>query len=191
MSKVFILLAVALLALAACGGSNGANPLEAIQDAASPASGDTTSSGVIDPAANPSSNSDGPGTMDNPTPEASGALPPNGFRIGNTVWERTVPMTSGQCFVQESEGATPFAVWGTLDGDDALDFSVSFDSDTDSTSAQVTSDTMFWVAGKQDGSQLAVEHDIDAQSVAGTGLFLNLHTNEWADGSFQFTCESE
>ncbi len=191
MSKVFSLLVVAALALGACGGSEGANVLEAVQDAASQAPGDTLSSGAIAPAANPSPNSDGPGTMDNPTPEASGALPPNGFRIGNTVWERTIPMTGGQCFVQESEGAIPFAVWGTLDGDDALDFGVSYDSDTDSTSAQVTSDAVFWVAGKQDGSQLAVEHDIDAQSVAGNGLFLNLLTNEWAYGSFQFTCESE
>ncbi len=189
MSKVFILLAVTALALAACGGSDGANPLKAIQDAANQVPGDTLVSGGIDPGANPRSNSDGPGTMDNPTPEASGALAPNGFRIGNTVWERTVPITRGQCFVQDSEGATPFAAWGTLNGDDALEFGVSYDSDTDSTDAQVTSDNMFWVAGKKDGSQLSVEHDVEALSIAGTGLFYNLHTDEWAYGSFQFTCE--
>ena len=130
------------------------------------------------------------GTLDDPTPEASGLLPQDGFRIGDDVWVRTVPITSGQCFVQEGEGITPFAVWGTLNNDDSLSFAVSHDQDA-GFGAEVTSDTMFWVAGRKDGTEVIVDHDFATQSITGSGLFYNLHSDEWAYGSFEFTCTGE
>jgi hypothetical protein len=130
------------------------------------------------------------GTFDDPTPEASGSLPPDGFRIGDDVWVRTIPITSGQCFVQEGEGITPFTVWGTLNNDDTLSLAVSHDQDA-GVAAEVRSDTMSWVAGGKDGTEVVVEHDFVAQSITGSGLFYNGHSNEWAYGSFDFTCTGE
>ena len=89
--------------------------------------------------------------------------------------------------MQEGEGATPFAVWGTLNGDDNLSFAVSYAEDG-SFSSEVTSDSMFWVAGQKDGTELTVTHDFAAQSIRGDGLFYNLHSDQWAYGSFDFTC---
>ena len=89
------------------------------------------------------------------------------------MWIRTIPITSGQCFVQEGEGVTPFAVWGTLDNDDRASFLVSHDQD----------------AGF--GTEVIVEHGFATQSITGSGLFYNLHSDEWAYGSFGFTCTGE
>lgn len=181
-----VLVSVAVIAGACGGGDDSAND-PATASTPPPASEQQEDGG--DSASSGEANTDsGSGTLENPTPEASGQLPPDSFRIGNNVWARTIPMTRGQCFVQEGEGVAPFTAWGTLDNDDNLEYSVSYNADTDSSDAQVTSDSMFWVAGSRDGSELAVEDDFATQSISGTGLFYNMHSDEWAYGSFQFTC---
>lgn len=177
---------VALVALASsCGSeSNDQSQDDPTQDPDPQAVEET---GDTDPAAGDTAEPGSPGTLDNPTPEPSGTLPSNGFRIGDNAWARTVPITRGQCFVQEGEGVLPFAVWGTLDNDDGLSFAVSIGED-DAFSSEVTSDTMFWVAGQRVGSQLSVTHDLTTQTISGEGIFNNLQSNEWAHGSFAFTC---
>lgn len=171
--------------VSACGGDDSADDPSGLDNQPSE-SGQQT--GAEDSVSGGDANTDsGSGTLENPTPEAPGPLPPDGFRIGDDVWERTVPITRGQCFVQEGDGATPFAVWGTLDADDNLSFAVSYGEDG-SFSSEVTSDSMFWVAGQRDGSDLTVTHDVATQSISGEGLFYNMQSDEWAYGSFEFTC---
>jgi hypothetical protein len=187
--SIVVLVSVAVLT-AACGG--GDDPADEVGSLGTQPSEDAQQAGTDEPDASSevSAGSDGSGTPDNPTPEASGPLPPDGFRIGNDVWVRTLPITSGQCFVQEGDGVHPFTVWGTLDNDDGQSFAVNYDDDG-RFSSEVTSDAMFWVAGSKDGSELTVEHDVATQSISGDGLFYNLHSDEWAYGSFQFTCAGE
>lgn len=187
MRRWSVMVATVAMIAGACGGGDpsadntvqsGTQRSDSGQDAGSDDSG---------PNGDTATQSGGTGTLDNPTPEAPGPLPADGFRIGNDVWERTIPMTRGQCFVQEGDGAAPFAVWGTLNGDDSMSFAVD-DGGSGNPTSEVTSDTMFWVSGQKDGTQLTVEHDAATRSISGEGIFYNLQTDEWAYGSFQFTC---
>lgn len=184
MKRLLVVSLVVVVFVAGCGGDDGSTDAGAnagVENPASDAQGSADDSGAGD-----GSGAGGSGSFEDPTPEASGELPPNGIRIGDNVWVRTTPAT-GQCFVQEGEGVTPFAVWGSLDNDDSLSVSVSTDQDG-GFGAEITGNTMFWVAGSKDGSELSVDHDFASQTVSGSGLFYNLHTDEWAYSSFEFTC---
>ena len=132
--------------------------------------------------------SSGGGTLENPTPEASSPLPSDSIRIGEAVWERAIP-TDGQCFVQEDDGtiAASGTAWGSVKNDPEVDFNVSQDQDG-SVEAQVRSNLMDWVSGFKDGTELTVQLDFVTSSIIGDWLFYNGHTNEWAYGSFAFTC---
>ncbi len=142
-------------------------------------------SGDVDPADQVSS---GGGTLENPTPEASSPLAADSIRIGEAAWERTIP-TDGQCFVQEDDGTIPDSgtAWGSVNNDQAVEYRVSQNQDG-SLEAQVSSDLMNWISGQKDGTELTVNLDFGTSSISGEGLFYNTHTDEWAYGSFQFTC---
>jgi hypothetical protein len=174
---------VVLLALvtAACGGGgdDGGDLGEDVFGGIGESSGD------VDP---DDQGSSGGGTLENPTPEASSPLPSDSFRIGDAVWERTIP-TDGQCFVQEDDGTIPDsgAARGSVNNDPGVEFSVSHDQDG-SVEAQVSSDLMNWISGVKDGTELTIQLDFETNSMSGAGLFYNGHTDEWAYGSFMFTC---
>ena len=99
------------------------------------------------------------------------------------MWSRTLPMTRGQCFVEEGKATAR----GTLNGDDTFEFSVKANSNG-SFEAQILSNDMNWVAGVRDGSELSIDSDVSSQTISGAGLFYNMYTDEWAYGSFQFEC---
>lgn len=186
----FMVLVCIVVMATACGGSDDSADDDGSVGTQSPTTGQQDATNDTGSNAGAGSSSGDGGTLESPTPEASGPLPSDGFRIGKDVWVRTIPITSGQCFVQEGEGIDPFAVWGTLNGDDNLSFAVSY-AEGGSFSSEVTSDSMFWAAGEKIGSELTVEHDFATQSISGDGLFYNLHSDEWAYASFQFTCTGE
>ena len=54
--------------------------------------------------------------------------------------------------------------------------------------AEVSSDTMLWGTGVSTDNGLSIELAFAANTIRGEGLN-NRHTNGWAYGSFQFTCE--
>jgi len=113
------------------------------------------------------------------------------IRVGDQAWGRTLPMTSGQCFVQRVEGLPVSGVaWGSLNGDDELSFAANYNQDG-SFEAEVRGPDMFWIAGaRSPGVQdLAIELDFEALTIIGSGTFTSLHTNELAAGSFHFQCE--
>jgi hypothetical protein len=187
--KLYGVLFVTALIVAGCGGGEG-NSGGSIDDPslADASSQDTQDSSTADDSTE--AGSSGGGSQDSPMPEGSAPLPPDSIRIGETVWERTM-LDSGQCFVQEDEGAIPFAVWGNLNNDEELRFSVSDNSDTGAYEAEVSSQTMGWIAGTMDGTELTVEWDIDSQTINGEGLFYNIFEDAWAYGSFGFDCNDE
>jgi hypothetical protein len=108
------------------------------------------------------------------------------------VWHRTLPMITGQCFLYEDDGTLPDSgtAWGTLDGDDSLRFSANYNQDG-TFEAEVQGDIIFWVAGVRAGTDLTVHLDFANQTITGEGVFNNLMRNEYAEGSFTFTCEEE
>lgn len=127
------------------------------------------------------------GTLDAPTPESSETLNPDSIRIGADVWSVTSEASSVQCALTQDSERT-FA-WGSLDNNDSLYYSIDRSADG-TTEGQVSSDTMNWVAGGRIGTGIIVEGDFAAGTISGTGLFNNLHTDEWAYGSFAITCQN-
>lgn len=119
----------------------------------------------------------------------------NTIRIGSQVWERTLPMTTGQCFVQNVDGLPPSGVaWGTLDDDDDISFSAGQNQDGTNEARVEDQEAYYWIAGPRvaDGPEdLEVELDFDALIVRGRGTFTNLFTGETAPGSFAFQCEDD
>ncbi len=131
---------------------------------------------------------------DEPTPEAPGPLLDNAIRIGNQTWERTLPMTTGQCFLFEDDGTLPDSgnAWGTLDGDDDLRFAARYNQDGSFESEVSNNHDMYWGSGPRFGEDdLLIELDFDNLTISGHGTFVSLITGERAMGSFQFTCEAE
>lgn len=124
------------------------------------------------------------------TPGGPAAL--NTMRIGDEVFERTLPMTRGQCFLYEADGTLPTSatVWGTMNGEDGTHFSVSYGQDG-KFGAQVDSSNYHWLAGERNGTidDLSIELDFDTQTIRGAGIFTNFFTGENAEGSFEFMCE--
>ncbi len=182
MKRTNWLMALAVvLAVAACGGGadDGDDLGEDVFGGIGQASGD------VDP---DDQGSSGGGTLENPTPEASSPLPADSIRIGDGVWERAIP-TDGQCFVHEDDGTIPDngTAWGSVANDQEVEFRVKHDQDG-SLTAQVSSNLMDWISGQKDGTELTVNLDFATSSISGEGLFYNTHTNEWAFGSFAFTC---
>ena len=171
-------LLIALIA-AGCGGGDGADLGEDVFGGIGQASDDA------DPEDQGSS---GGGTLESPTPEASSPLPADSIRIGDVVWERTIP-TDGQCFVQQDDGTIPDSgtAWGSVNNDQGVEFRVFHDQDGSQT-AQVSSNVMDWISGVRDGTELTIQLDFEANTISGEGLFYNGHTDEWAYGPFTFTC---
>jgi hypothetical protein len=123
-------------------------------------------------------------------------LAPNTIRIGDQVWERTLPMTTGQCFLSTAAGGIPDwgVAWGTLDGDEDIRFSASAKQDGSFEVEVINFVDMQWGAGprfQQEESDLVVELDFDTLTISGHGTFRSLPTGERAMGSFEFTCEPE
>lgn len=132
------------------------------------------------------SNGAGTGTLENPTPEASGALDTDTIRIGDLVWS---PSTTDQCVVQAADDPLQEKAFvsGDLDAEGTADYRFSYEGHG-AVEGQLFGNTMFWMAGERDGSELTFDVDFDAGVISGTGLFYNGHTNEWAYGSFMFEC---
>ncbi len=185
MRNLVAVLMVTGLVMAGCGGTDLG--VDAAQDT-SPSS--DQGSQETQAGAGESGDDAGQTSADDPTPEGSGPLDVDSIRIGSNVWHRTLPMTRGQCFLQPDDGTLPDSgvAWGTLDNDDNLSYAANYNQDA-TFEAEVSSDTMFWVAGVRTGSELSIELDFAADTIRGEGLFNNLHTDEWAYGSFQFTCD--
>ena len=126
-------------------------------------------------------------------PEPAGAVEPNTIRIGSQVWRRTLPMTTGQCFLFKDDGTLPTSanVWGTLDGDESYHFSAKQDQ-SGGFAAQVDNDVdVYWLAGEQSpkANDLVIDLDFDAQTINGHGTFFSLTQQKQASGSFEFVCE--
>lgn len=185
---LFLLAAVALLA--ACGGGT-----------TEPGGGDTQ--GTVqagDGTADENAETDGGeggstgGASDEPTPEAEGALGENTIRIGDQTWERTLPMTTGQCFLYADDGNLPDSgnAWGTLDGDEDLRFAARYNQDGTFESEVSNNEDMYWGSGPRFGEDdLVIELDFENLTISGHGTYSSLITGERAMGSFQFTCEPE
>ena len=124
--------------------------------------------------------------------EPVGPAEPNTIRIGSQVWERTLPMTTGQCFLNEDDGTLPTSatVWGTLDGDEELGFLVSQNQDGTLEAELDNNVDMYWLAGYRgpETDDLVIELDFDTQTISGSGTFTLLNTGETASGSFEFVC---
>ncbi len=124
-------------------------------------------------------------------PEPPGDVAMDTIRVGSQVWERTLPMTSGQCFLFEDDGTIPTngVAWGTLDGDDDLHFSAGMSQDGTFSAELDNNYDFYWVAGARGGrDDLTVELDFAAQTITGSGVFHNLTTGQLAEGSFAFQC---
>lgn len=175
-----------VLVLAACGGG----------DDAGSGDGDTTGGGDTTQDSGGDGSADGGGSdSGGETPEPVGPADMNTIRIGSETWARTLPMTTGQCFLPAEDGGDPTGgtVWGTLDGNDDFRFNVGYSADG-SHGAEVNDNTsIYWIAGERspNGNDLEFEIDFDAQTITGSGTFTSLTTGEVAAGSFAFQCEGE
>ena len=176
MSGLVLLMA---LVAAGCGGGDGGDLGEDVFGGIGQASDD------VDPDDQASS---GGGTLEDPTPEASSPITADSIRIGDAAWERTTP-TDGQCFLREDDGTIPDSgtAWGSVNNEQGVEFMVSHHQDG-SLEAQVSSNEMNWISGVKDGTELTIQLDFGTNTMSGEGLFYNGHTDEWAYGSFTFTC---
>ncbi len=122
MRILFTLIATLALATTACGGA------ESVATETAP-DGFVDGESSDDPQG--SSGSGGGGQTGDVEPEPAGAVEPNTIRIGSQVWKRTLPMTTGQCFLFKDDGTLPTSanVWGTLDGVEDSHFSASVQQD--------------------------------------------------------------
>jgi hypothetical protein len=178
-SKLRMTTAAVALLVAGCGGATEGLPNSSVPT--EPEAGQTT---LTEPT--------GGAITSEVLPEASGPLPDNSIRIGDQVWMRTLPMTSGQCFLYEDDGTLPTSgtVWGTLDNDEGLRFSARYGQDGGFESEVSNNLDMYWGSGQRFGEEeLTIELDFDALMVTGTGIFKSLTTGQRAYGSFTFTCD--
>lgn len=174
--------------IAGCGGPDLLSdiPEEALENSSeSGEGGDTSGDGSSDP-----------GSLEpgEPAPEASGQLEANTIRIGDQVWQRTLPMTEGQCFLYEDDGTLPTSgvAWGTLDGRDDTSFAARYKQDGSFEADVKEGETVYWGSGERYGEDdLVVELDFDTLTISGHGTFASLLTGDRAMGSFTFTCEPE
>lgn len=176
---------VVVLVLAACGGDDG-------ETARGNGDGDTQQEDVGSSGGDGSVGGDVGGSE---TPEPVGPADMNTIRIGSETWSRTLPMTSGQCFLPAEDGGDPTGgtVWGTLDGNDDLRFNVGYEADGSHGAEVNDNERLYWIAGVRspNGNDLQFEIDFDAQTITGSGTFTSLTTGEVAAGSFAFQCEGE
>lgn len=193
-SRMFFLLAAMSMLAGACGG--GTNDAGA-DDSGGDDGPVTTLAGTETGGSDPDDSGgagDGTDDGDGVTPEASGPLGENTIRIGDQTWERTLPMTSGQCFLFEDDGTLPdsASAWGTLDNDEDLRFSARYNQDGTFESEVSNNHDMYWGSGPRFGEDdLVVELDFENLTISGSGTYSSLITGERAMGSFQFTCEPE
>lgn len=182
-TRLTMTVAAVAMVMASCGGGASNSPT-------GDPDGGGQEAGQTDPGATTSTAPSG-GPSGEVTPEASGPLEPNTIRIGDEVWSRTLPMTSGQCFLIEDDGTLTDAAtaWGTLNGDDALSFRASYQ--VDAIEAQVKNESdMYWGAGPRfTEDDLVIELDFDNLTISGHGTFVSLITGEKAMGSFEFVCD--
>jgi len=119
----------------------------------------------------------------------------NTIRIGSTVWARTLPMTTGQCFVFEDDGTLPDSgvAWGTLNGDDDIRFRAAYSQDGTFEAEVVDENAYFWMAGPRSPGpdDLVVELDFDTLTISGSGSFANALNTDVVQGTFEFQCEPE
>jgi hypothetical protein len=187
---LLVLIAVVALAAVGCGGASpdGADSVGDGVGGGQPT--DTTLGG--DP--NAGGGGGQPGEVE---PEPAGPVEPNTIRIGSQVWKRTLPMTNGQCFLQEADGTLPTSAvsWGDLDGNAGDRFSANVRQDG-GFEADVTgggNSSLFWLGGTKNPEldDLVIELDFDAQTIKGHGTFWSLTEQRAASGSFHFICEPE
>lgn len=189
-SRKSVLFVVVFMFPAACGG--GITEPEGVN---------TTQVSAVDDGSAPDAGQDDAGdsgddglSSDEPTPEASGPLGENSIRIGDQTWERTLPMSTGQCFLFEDDGTLPDSgtAWGTLDNDEDLRFAARYQQDGTFESEVSNNHDMYWGSGPRFGEDdLVIELDFATSTISGNGTFVSLITGDRAIGSFQFTCEPE
>ncbi len=188
MRILLTLIATLALATTACGGA------ESVATETAP-DGFVDGESSDDPQG--SSGSGGGGQTGDVEPEPAGAVEPNTIRIGSQVWKRTLPMTTGQCFLFKDDGTLPTSanVWGTLDGVEDSHFSASVNQDgTFEAGINGPGDsTLYWQAGQRNPevNDLVIELDFEAQTITGHGTFHSLTERRSASGSFEFICEPE
>ena len=189
MRTAVVCLVAGVTALAACGDDDPPGALSELADDAS-APGTQSGDGSGDDASG-----DDASSGDAAAPEPVGPADMDTIRIGSQVWERTLPMTTGQCFVFEDDGVLPSSAtaWGTLGGDDDVRFSVSANQDGTFEADVESENEYWWLAGPRSSGpdDLVVELDFDALTVTGQGTFTNLYTGETAAGSFAIQCEDD
>ncbi|MEX1037977.1 MAG: hypothetical protein WDZ96_03865 [Acidimicrobiia bacterium] len=189
--RMIAVLAVLAMVLAACGGADDVVPVPGADQATVPGEDDQSEPGTSDQGDTGDAGTSG---SDEPTPEASGPLGENMIRIGDQTWERTLPMTTGQCFLYEDDGTLPDSgnAWGTLDGEEDLRFAARYSQDGTFESEVNNNEDMYWGSGPRFGEDdLVIELDFENQTISGSGTFILLNTGERAMGSFQFTCEPD
>jgi hypothetical protein len=190
MRKLIVPVAVLAILFTACGGDDSSS-------SDTVASGDTAGE-VADSASDASDDSEQPtsdASEDASAPAPSGPVEMNTIRIGSTTWSRTLPMTSGQCFLYEDDGTLPTSanVWGTLDGDDDIRFSANYGQDGTFEAEVVDESAFFWIAGRRspEVDDLVIELDFEALTITGSGTFANVGSVDPEQGAFAFQCEPE
>lgn len=181
--KRLIAIVVFAMLVAACGGDDtGSDPATG-----DPATGDPATT----TRATTGSDADG-GEGGDPAPIGPVAM--DTIQIGDQTWSRTLPMTTGQCFLQDDESLGTSAVaWGTLDGNDDLRFSADYDQDGTFGSEVSNGQDVYWIAGERSPGvdDLTIELDFDELTIVGEGTYTSLITGESAAGSFAFRCEPD
>ena len=188
--KVLAALVLVLTMLgASCGGDDVGDLAAAIQASEASTASDTAQASDQDDNGAPAI-----GVAQEVIPEAPGSLEMNTIRVGSQVWRRTLPMTTGQCFLYEADGTLPTSgvVWGTLDGDDEIGFSAGMNQDGTFEARLDDQTTFFYTAGPRNGTidDLIVELDFDTLTIKGQGVFTNAFNGQSVHGSFEFQCES-
>jgi hypothetical protein len=184
--RVFLVVILALaLAAAGCGGSDSSDDAGTTTPSTAPSVDDADSGNGTGGQAN-----DGSGGE--PTGEPIGPAAMDTIRIGSETWTRTLPMTSGQCFLYEDDGTLPTTgvAWGPLDGPDGIRFSATHNQDG-TFEAEVSNDTnVYWFAGPRSPGvdDLVIELDFDALTITGSGTFTSV-LGDVAQGSFAFQCD--
>jgi hypothetical protein len=189
---LLVLIAIAALTVAACSGAEPGSVASPPGDqTGNENGGQPTDAPQGDPTAG------GGGQAGEVEAEPAGPVEPNTIRIGSQVWKRTLPMTTGQCFLYEDDGTLPTSasVWGTLDGIEDSHFSASVGQDG-AFGAGLNGpgdSTLYWQAGARNPevNDLVIELDFEAQTIKGSGTFHSLTERRSASGSFEFICEPE
>jgi hypothetical protein len=186
MRKLMVSFAVSAMLFAACGGDDLSSPSP--QDA-------QDESGDANNVATENDEDDVQAESDVVDVEPSGPVALNTIRIGSTVWARTLPMTSGQCFLYEDDGTLPTSAtaWGTLDGNDDIRFAAQYSQDGTFEAEVVDENAFFWIAGPRSPGpdDLEIELDFDTLTISGSGSFANAANADVVRGSFEFQCEPE